>query len=108
MLKFTSGAIKQLKFLAKPNYILKFIIEKGGCSGAKQSLEYIPRNKLNKYDEVITIKNGESIDVAIDQHSIFKIIGSNIDYKKDDISEGFVIENPNVKSVCGCGESVGF
>jgi len=45
---------------------------------------------------------------VVDPFSMTYLEGSTLDFKNDVFSQSFVIENPNVKTTCGCGESIGF
>lgn len=109
IINLTENAVKQLRQIDKADHVLQFSIKGGGCVGAKQDLKYIPKEKLDKFDEVVKVedKDGE-LEVAVDSLSIMNLMDSTIDYKEDLISSGFVIDNPNVKLACGCGESVMF
>ena len=109
IITLTDKAIKQLRKMDKPDHILQFSVKGGGCVGMKQDLKYIPKNKLDNFDEIVKVKdkNGE-LAIAIDKMSIINLIGTTIDYEDDLISSGFKIDNPNVEKKCGCGESVMF
>jgi iron-sulfur cluster assembly protein len=109
IINLTQTAIKQLQQIQKPNHILRFSVKGGGCAGMKQDLSYVPKNKLDKYDEVVKLKDElGDLEVAVDKHSIMNLMGTTIDYEETIISSGFTINNPNVTQACGCGESVIF
>lgn len=111
IINLTQKATEQLSKMSKEDHVLKFSIQSGGCVGLKQKLDYVPKEDLNKYDELIKTKDeidGKEIEVAVDKDSIFKMAGTTIDYEDTLISSGFTMNNPNVEHACGCGESVIF
>lgn len=63
-------------------------------------LDYV--DKPGKFDEIVT---QDGIRVLIDSRALFSIIGSEMDWKEDQLSSKFVFKNPNIKDACGCGES---
>ncbi|MDQ5921347.1 MAG: iron-sulfur cluster assembly protein [Pseudomonadota bacterium] len=71
-----------------------------GCSGLAYKLEFV--DEINPDDEVF-----ESLEVKIivDKKSLQYIDGTELDYTKEGLQEGFKFTNPNVKDECGCGES---
>jgi iron-sulfur cluster assembly protein len=56
-----------------------------------------------KFDEVI---EQDGARVLIDPKAVMYLLGAEMDYKADRLTAGFVFNNPNQKSACGCGESV--
>ena len=58
--------------------------------------------KTNPNDEVIEDKG---VKVLIDPKAIMYLIGTEMDYKKEELSSNFVFKNPNETERCGCGES---
>ena len=63
-------------------------------------LEYA--KTINPNDELIEDKG---VKVFIDPSAIIYLIGTEMDYKKDEFSSSFVFNNPNETERCGCGES---
>jgi iron-sulfur cluster assembly protein len=109
IINLTQTAITQLRQIQKPDHILRFSVKGGGCVGMKQDLSYVPKNELDKFDEVVKVKDElGDLEVAVDKHSIINLMGTTIDYEQKLISSGFTINNPNVEQACGCGESVVF
>ena len=47
----------------------------------------------------------KGVKVIIDQKSLLYLDGTELDYGKEGLNEGFKFNNPNVKNECGCGES---
>ncbi len=54
-------------------------------------------------DEVVEDKG---VRILIDPKAVLFLLGTQMDFKVDKLSSGFVFENPNQTSACGCGESV--
>ena len=75
-------------------------VKSGGCAGMEYVLEYA--QKVNPNDEMIEDKG---VKVFIDPSAIIYLIGTVMDYKKDEFSSSFVFNNPNETERCGCGES---
>lgn len=80
---------------------LKIGVKKGGCAGMEYTMSWADR--VEKLDEVV---EQDGARVIIDPAAILYLIGTQIDYKTDKLSSGFVFNNPNQQSACGCGESV--
>jgi iron-sulfur cluster assembly protein len=55
------------------------------------------------YDEVIEDKG---VKLLIDPTAVMFLLGTEMDYRSDRMRSGFVFNNPNQTSACGCGESV--
>ena len=90
------------KILVKNNskYINKGVKE-GDCNGNKYYIE--PSNEEpNKIDEIIIQDN---IQINVCGKSLFYLIGSEINWKDDNMGNGIVFNNPNASSKCGCGET---
>ena len=71
-----------------------------GCSGLAYKLEYA--DEIAEED-VIFEDNG--VKVLVDPKSLAYIDGTELDFVREGLNEGFKFNNPNVKSECGCGES---
>ena len=102
VLILTQNAVKRLRVLQnnENSKLLKIGTKKKGCSGLSYSLEYV--DKKMKFDEVV---EQDGVTVLVDSRALFSLIGSEMDFKKNDLSEEFVFNNPNIKETCGCGES---
>ncbi len=73
---------------------------KRGCSGLAYSLDYVAAAKPG--DEPIATPDAT---LFVDGASLMYLIGSEMDWREDDFTAGFVFANPNAKGACGCGES---
>lgn len=63
-------------------------------------LEYV--DELNSEDSVYEF---EGVKVVVDPKSLVYLEGTELDFVKEGLNEGFQFNNPNVASECGCGES---
>ena len=72
----------------------------GGCAGMSYVMEYA--KKANPNDEIVEDKG---VKVLIDPKAIMYLLGTEMDYKKEELSSTFVFKNPNETERCGCGES---
>lgn len=132
IIKFTKSAVSKL-YLINKQYNTKYInigIKSGGCSGFQYYID--PSNKKpDKLDELVkldvssiiktdntidntkdntignTISNNvtNSINISICDNSIFKLIGTELDWEESIMGEQFVFKNPNAEFKCGCGKS---
>lgn len=82
-----------------PTY-LRVYVAGGGCSGFRYGMAL--DNKLHEGDEVV--QAGE-IRVVVDPNSAPYLDGSSVDYVESVAGSGFVVNNPNNWSTCGCGQS---
>ena len=75
-------------------------VKSGGCAGMSYVMEYL--KEVNPSDEVIEDKG---VKVFIDPAAVMYLLGTEMDYKKEEFSSSFVFNNPNETERCGCGES---
>ncbi|NQV68799.1 MAG: iron-sulfur cluster assembly protein IscA [Pseudohongiella sp.] len=71
-----------------------------GCSGMAYVLEFV--DKIELEDQVF---EGQGIKIVVDPKSLVYIDGTEMDFVKQGVNEGFEFTNPNAKGECGCGES---
>lgn len=99
MIQITDSAIQKIKSVLKEEsaQYLRLYVEGGGCSGFQYGFKV----------EVEREEDDHLIDdlILIDSMSIQYLNESTVDYKKDLMGESFSIQNPNVTSKCGCGQS---
>ena len=79
---------------------LRIGVKSGGCAGMEYVLEYAKEKNLN--EEIIEDKG---VKVFIDPSAVMYLLGTQMDYKKEQFSSFFVFNNPNETERCGCGES---
>jgi iron-sulfur cluster assembly protein len=89
-------------FLAKrgKGVALRLGVRTSGCSGMAYKLEFA--DSINP-DDVQFESHG--VKVVIDPKSLPYLEGTELDYTREGLNEGFKFRNPNVKDQCGCGES---
>ena len=71
-----------------------------GCSGMAYTLEFV--DEIQPDDQVF---EQDGVKVFIDPKSMVYLDGTQVDFAKEGLQEGFKFENPNAKESCGCGES---
>jgi len=79
---------------------LRLGIRTSGCSGMAYVLEFV--DELHEDDEVF---EEQGVRIIVDQKSLVYLDGTELDFVKEGLNEGFKFNNPNVKGECGCGES---
>jgi len=93
--------IKQIMSQAQNQTIgVRIGVKSGGCAGMSYVMEYATDIKPN--EEIIEEKG---VKVLIDPKAIMYLLGTEMDYKKEEFSSTFVFKNPNETERCGCGES---
>ena len=79
---------------------LRLGVKTTGCSGMAYVLEFV--DEADESDEVFET---HGVKVFVDPKSLVYLDGTELDYGKEGLNEGFQFNNPNVKDSCGCGES---
>ena len=105
MVTLTEAAAKKVSDLrleeGKPEWGLRIRLVGGGCSGMSYELGW--EEEGSEEDNVV---ESHGVKVYVDRRSAPYIAGSEIDYVDNNmLGAGFAINNPNVKSSCGCGSS---
>jgi iron-sulfur cluster assembly protein len=75
-------------------------VKTSGCSGMAYKLEFV--------DEALTedvVFDSHGVKVIVDPKSLVYLEGTELDFVREGLNEGFKFNNPNVKDACGCGES---
>jgi iron-sulfur cluster assembly protein len=80
---------------------LRIGVKNGGCAGMEYTMERAETR--DALDEVVEDKGAT---VLIDPKAVLFLLGTEMDYQVDKLRAGFVFNNPNQTSACGCGESV--
>ncbi len=102
-LTLTDAAATRIKtFLENrgSGYGLRLGVKTSGCSGMAYVLEFADQTEAE--DAVFEDKG---VKIIIDPKSLVYLDGTELDYAKEGLNEGFKFNNPNVKDSCGCGES---
>ncbi|QIW16215.1 iron-sulfur cluster assembly protein IscA [Pasteurellaceae bacterium RH1A] len=79
---------------------LRLGVKTSGCSGLAYVLEFV--DVLNEEDQVF---EQHGVKIIVDPKSLTYLEGTELDFVKEGLNEGFKYSNPNVKESCGCGES---
>ena len=79
---------------------LRLGVKTTGCSGLAYVLEFV--DELQEGDEVF---EHNDVKVIVDAKSLVYLDGTQLDFVKNGLNEGFEFTNPNQKDECGCGES---
>jgi len=79
---------------------LRLGVKTTGCSGMAYVLEFV-----DEIDEADKVFESNGVKIIVDPKSLLYIDGTELDYGKEGLNEGFQFNNPNVKDECGCGES---
>lgn len=79
---------------------LRLGVKTTGCSGMAYTLEFV--DEINQEDIAF---DSRGITIVVDPKSLPYIDGTELDFAKEGLNEGFQFKNPNVKDECGCGES---
>jgi len=103
MITLTDSAKKAIAEIgaqrAEPDQKLRVFISAGGCSGLEYGMEF----SFAGEKDVVLEDNG--VEFLVDQKSLERLKGSEIDFDDGLSGKGFEIRNPNAESTCGCGKS---
>ncbi|MBV1702098.1 MAG: iron-sulfur cluster assembly accessory protein [Hyphomicrobiales bacterium] len=80
---------------------LRVGVKNGGCAGMSYTMEMA--QGAAPHDEIVDDKG---VRILIDPKAILFLLGTEMDFQSGKMSSGFVFNNPNQTSACGCGESV--
>ena len=79
---------------------LRLSVRTSGCSGMAYTMEFADELQA---DDLTFESNG--VTVIIDPKSLVYLDGTELDFVREGLNEGFKFNNPNAKAECGCGES---
>ena len=79
---------------------LRVAVKTSGCSGFAYALEFV--DQANPDDECFQT---HGVTVIVDPRSLGMLDGTELDFVREGLNEGFKFNNPNAKANCGCGES---
>ena len=104
IIKLSDNAALRIKEIMsnaeKDSLGVRVSVKAGGCAGMSYVMEYT--KDLNPNDEVVEDKG---VKVFVDPAAVMYLLGTEMDYKKEELSSSFVFNNPNETERCGCGES---
>ena len=105
VMRLTEAAAERLRALAasagKDMAGVRIGVKNGGCAGMEYTMSYAAER--GAHDELIEDKG---VKLLIDPTAVMFLLGTEMDYCTDQMRSGFVFNNPNQTSACGCGESV--
>ena len=93
--------IRALSVASKEIAGVRIGVKNGGCAGMEYTMEYAQAR--GPHDELIEDKG---VKLLIEPTAVMFLLGTEMDYRTDRMRSGFVFNNPNQTSACGCGESV--
>lgn len=79
---------------------LRLGVQTSGCSGMAYKLEYV--DEPTEHDEVF---DSFGVKIVVDAKSLSYLDGTELDFVREGLNEGFKFNNPNARDQCGCGES---
>ena len=105
VMRLTAAAASRIKDILgkseQPIAGVRVGVKNGGCAGMSYTMEYA--DSVQPHDEVVEDKG---VKILIDPKAVLFLLGTEMDFKVDKLTSGFVFNNPNQTSACGCGESV--
>ena len=105
VMTLTDKAAERVKGLVatatEPAVGLRIGIKKGGCAGMEYTVDLA--TEANEKDDVVEL-DGARVYVA--PEAVLFLLGTEMDFETTKLRSGFVFNNPNQTSACGCGESV--
>ena len=105
LIRLTEAAALRVKALVgraeQPVFGLRVGVKPSGCSGFKYVIEYADAPRPG--EDVIEDKG---VSICIEPKAVMFLLGTEVDYRETTLESGFVFNNPNQTSACGCGESV--
>lgn len=79
---------------------LRLAVKTSGCSGYAYALEFV--DTMNPDDQCFETLG---VKIVVDPRSLAMLDGTQLDFVREGLNEGFKFNNPNAKANCGCGES---
>ncbi|ABM36880.1 MULTISPECIES: iron-sulfur cluster assembly protein IscA [Polaromonas] len=79
---------------------LRLAVKTSGCSGFAYALEFV--DAMTADDQAFETHGTK---IIIDSRSLAMLDGTELDFVREGLNEGFKFNNPNAKANCGCGES---
>ena len=98
---FTMSSVAVEHFKNSSDMVVRFSVEEAsGCSGYNYAMDFVENHVAEDF-----IFNFEDLKVYIDPQSFNYLKGTKVDFVSEGVNEEVKFLNPNVKAVCGCGET---
>ena len=105
VMRITDAAAQRVREIIenseKPIVGVRVGVKNAGCAGMSYSMDFA--EDVGRFDEVVDDKG---VKILVDPKAVMFLLGTEMDYRIEKMSAGFVFNNPNQTSACGCGESV--
>jgi iron-sulfur cluster assembly protein len=105
MIEITETAARKIRSLMAKQGLdeggLRVGVKGGGCSGLSYTFSW---EKAPRFGDQV-FEGADGAKIFVDKKSLLYLNGTVLDYDTNLISKGFVFQNPNAKSTCGCGSS---
>lgn len=105
VMRITDAAAQRVREIIenseKPIVGVRVGVKNAGCAGMSYTMDFA--EEVGRFDEVVDDKG---VKVLVDPKAVMFLLGTEMDYRIEKMSAGFVFNNPNQTSACGCGESV--
>ena len=79
---------------------LRVAVKTSGCSGYAYALEFADQPSADDLSF-----ESEGVQLLVDAKSLAMVDGTQLDWVREGLNEGFKFSNPNASATCGCGES---
>ena len=100
MIQFTNTAIQELRKVLRSDEIIRVAVRGGGCSGMSYTLGF--ETEIDEEDVLLEVSE---VKIYVDPYSADILKNTTIDYKITLQERGFVFNNPDANTTCGCGSS---
>jgi iron-sulfur cluster assembly protein len=105
VMRITDAAAQRVREIIenseKPIVGVRVGVKNAGCAGMSYTMDFA--EDVGRFDEVVDDKG---VKILVDPKAVMFLLGTEMDYRIEKMSAGFVFNNPNQTSACGCGESV--
>jgi len=103
LITLSNKALNKLKNIIKKDNktAVLFYLNSGGCNGFEYNFKPVDMSITKEYDLQIV----DDLNIYICGKSTMYLLGTHIHWKEDIMGQGFIFDNPNAKSLCGCGIS---
>jgi len=108
-IKVTEKAVKEVKKVMQEQNIpieenlLEIGVTGGGCSGFQYRLGFKKKSEIDSLNS--TLFSFDGLEAVVDNRSLLYLEGITVDFHDGLDKRGFLFDNPNAKSCCGCGSS---